>query len=329
MEHFHISATGHSLNYLPEYIATRHGFFAEQNLNVTVSVPKPWDRVLDELNNQTPTANAALGGIWVPSMYRNRSTHYTTFAQLSNRCPLALVKRGSSTGWSFNAQHMAGCTVLLKSGNGASVGIYFKMLLREHGIEPESVRYVQDLEGPMLSELFQGGLGDFFVVDVIFARAMAARDANFSVAMEFCTEGGEIPWSVYYTKTTSITPQVVDAQRRFCVALQQGMDWVQQHDAESFRDELAEIFPALPIYIVVDMVNVYRKCEMWTSTQVSRYGFERWQKGIADGSLIQQALEYDVMVQNGAPTVHESKKQVSKTDEKIVQQHSTIKPQGS
>lgn len=325
MEHFHISATGHSLNYLPEYIATRHGFFAEQNLNVTVTVPKPWDRVLDELNDQTPTANAALGGIWVPSMYRNRSTHYTTFAQLSNRCPLALVKRGSSAGWAFSNQNMAGRTVLLKSGNGASVGIYFKMLLREHGIEPESVRYVQDLEGPMLSELFQGGLGDFFVVDVISARAMARRDSNFSVAMEFCTDGGEIPWSVYYTKTTSMTPQVVDAQRRFCVALQKGMDWVQQHDAESFRDELAQIFPALPIDIVVDMVNVYRKCDMWTTTSVSRYGFDRWQKGISDGSLIEQPLDYDVMVQNGAGIAPQSKEQALNVDAQV--QHGATKPQ--
>lgn len=321
MDHFHVSATGHSLNYLPEYIATRHGFFAEQNLNVTVTVPKPWDRVLDELEDRTPTANAALGGVWVPSMYRNRSKHYTTFAQISNRSPLALVKRGASAEWELNKHNMVGRTVLLKSGNGASVGIYFKMLLREHGIDAESVKYIQDLEGPMLSKLFEGGLGDFFVIDVISARALARRDPSFSVAMEFCTDGGEIPWSVYYTKTASMTAKVIDAQRRFCVALQKGIDWVIQHDAESFRDELAQIFSALPVDIVVDMVNVYRKCGMWTTTCVSRYGFERWQKGICDGSLIEQPLYYDDMVQNGV----ESEEQAPDID--AMGQRSAMQPQ--
>ena len=296
MDNFHVSATGHSLNYLPEYIAKRHGFFAEQGLNVTVTVPKPWDLVLHELNDRTPTANAALGGIWVPSMYRNRSTSYTVFAQVSNRSPLALVKRGSSKGFKLCKEEMVGRTVLLKSGNGASVGLSFKMLLREHGIDPNTMKFVQDLGGPMLSELFQGGLGDFFFVDAISARAMAKRDPGFSVAMEMITDGGEIPWSVYYTRTDALTPKVLDVQRRFCIALGKGMDWVLQHDAESFQDELAEIFPALPIDIVVDVTNVYRKNEMWTTPVVTRQGFDRWQKGIADGSLVEHSLTYETMV---------------------------------
>jgi len=139
MDRFHITATGHSLNYLPEYIARRHGFFRAQHLEVTVTVPRPWDLVLDELADGT--ANAALGGIWVPSMYLNRGQKYTAFAQVANRAPLALVARVKQTKSSspFCLQDVVGRTVLMKGSNGASVGLFFKMLLRENDIDPQSV----------------------------------------------------------------------------------------------------------------------------------------------------------------------------------------------
>ncbi|KAF2015364.1 hypothetical protein BU24DRAFT_421652 [Aaosphaeria arxii CBS 175.79] len=295
MERFHVSATGHSLNYLPEYIAQRHGLFQEQGLNVTVTVPSPWDLVLDELANGT--ASAALGGIWVPSMYRNRSTSYTAFAQVANRCPLALIKRGSSSG--FKPSDIVGKTVLMKSGNGASVGLFFKMLLREQGIDPHSVHYVQDLDGLMLGKLFKGGMGDYFVVDNVTARLMAAADPDLSIAMEMTTDGGEIPWSVYYRETASTTPQVIDAQRRFCIALGKAIDLIMQHDAEFFRSDLAEIFPKLPTDVAVDLANLYRRTGMWTSPVISRKGFERWQKGLYDGRLIDGPFDYEAIVNNG------------------------------
>ncbi|KAL6249647.1 hypothetical protein RBB50_003502 [Rhinocladiella similis] len=298
MTRFHVTATGHSLNYLPEYIARRHGFFKEQGLEVTVTVPKPWDLVLDELADGT--ADAAIGGIWVPSMYRGRGKQYTIFAQMSNRCPLALVKRGSGQG--FKVSHVSGSTVLMKSGNGASVGLFTKMILRENGVDLTTVDFIQDLEGAMLAELFKGGMGDYFVIDIVTACSLAQKyPDDLSVVMEMATDGGDIPWSVYYRETETITPAVLDAQKRFCIALAKGMEWVQTHDAasEEFRNELADLFPAAPIDVLVDLTNLYRCSEMWTSPSVSRHGFERWQKGIADGRLVAEPLVYGSIVDNG------------------------------
>lgn len=254
MQHFHLTATGYNLNYLPEYVALRHGFFREQGLDVSVNIPTPWDGVLDALANGT--ADMALGGIWVPSMYRYRVQHYTVFAQIANRCPLALLRRGH--GGSFKLSDVVGSTVLMKSGGGASVDLFFKMLLRENGIDPKSLDYVQDLDGVMLGNLFQGGMGDYFVTDNLSALAMVDRNPDVSIAMEMVSQG-DIPWSVYYRETETITPEVLDAQRRFCIALGKGIDWVLEHDAESFRDELAELFPTVPVDVAVDVTNSFRQ----------------------------------------------------------------------
>lgn len=62
LQPYHLTATGYNINYLPEYIALRHGFFKEQGLDVTVNIPTPWDGVLDALHDET--ADMALGGLW-------------------------------------------------------------------------------------------------------------------------------------------------------------------------------------------------------------------------------------------------------------------------
>lgn len=292
---FHLTATGYNLNYLPEYIALRHGFFREQGLDVTVKIPNPWDGVLDALSDGT--AAMALGGAWVPTMYHNRVRKYTIFGQIANRCPLAIIRRKTST--DFKLTDVIGKTVLMKSIGGASVGLFFKMLLRENNIDHNRVDYIQDLDAKMLGDLFQGGMGDYFICDNLSARIMAARNPEVSIAME-CITQSEIPWSVYYQETAKITPDLLEAQNRFFIGLQQGIDWVLARDAESFRDELQELFPHAPIDVVVGLTNTFRREGMWKSVEVPQEAFDRWQRGLTGARLVPEPLEYSVMVNNEA-----------------------------
>jgi len=294
MQPFHLTATGYNLNYLPQYIALRHGFFREQDLDVTVQIPTPWDGVLDELAESR--AEIALGGAWVPSMYRDRVQNYTIFAQIAARCPLAIIRRSNPT--EFKLADMVRRTVLMKSIGGASVGLFFKMLLRENGVDPRQVDYIQDLDGVMLGNLFQGGMGDYFITDNLSARIMAARNPNVFIAME-CVTQGEVPWSVYYQETAKITPELLDAQKRFYLGLRKGIEWVLAHDAELFRDELAELFPAAPIDVVVGLTNTFRNEGMWKSTVIPPTAFNRWQQGLTDARLVKEPLNYDAIVDNG------------------------------
>ncbi|KAJ5377846.1 uncharacterized protein N7496_005255 [Penicillium cataractarum] len=317
MQPFHLTATGYNLNYLPEYIALRHGFFRKQGLDVTVSIPTPWDGVLNALADGS--AMMCLGGIWVPSMYRERVQNYTVFAQVANRSPLALIRRTSDK--SFKLADVAGRTVLMKSGGGASVGLFFKMLLRENGIDARSVDYIQDLDGVMLGDLFQGGMGDYFVTDNLSAQVMVARNPDVTIAMQMVTQG-DIPWSVYYRETATITPEILEAQKRFCIALQNGIDWVLEHEAESFQDELAELFPDVPVDVLVTVTNEFRQSGMWTTTSVPRHGYERWQLGLRDARLITEPIIYEDLINNGPSAAAQAltKSSISTTAVEAVQQ---------
>ena len=290
MQNFHISATGHSLNYLPEYVAKWQGFFAEEGLSVSVTVPSPWDNVLEELGSGK--ANAVLGGIWVPSMHFGRGVCYTPFAQVAARAPLAIV--GRDTPDAFDWSSMPGKVISMKGSNGASVGLFTKLLLREHGVDPASVGFVQDLDGALLSKLFVGGMGDYLVIDYPSALALEAS-AGGKIVAPLAVMGGDVPWSVYYSEGEG-DPDRLSTQTRFVRALSRGMTWVLERDADEYREFLAKTFPRFVPDLLVKLTNVYRANGMWTTPRIDLAAYDRWQEGIAAGHLTDSPISYHDLV---------------------------------
>lgn len=223
---------------------------------------------------------------------------YTVFAQIANRCPLALLRRTNCETKFDITKHVIGKTVLMKSIGGASVGLWFKMLLRENGVDPRDVDFVQDLDGTMLATLFQGGMGDYLVTDYLSARSITRSNPDVAIAMEMVTQG-EVPWSVYYRETATITPEILEMQRRFCVGLNMGIKWILERDGNDFKEELAELFPKVPVEAAVDVVNSFRMNGMWTTATIPRTSFDRWQRGLTDARFVKQPLAYETIVDDG------------------------------
>jgi NitT/TauT family transport system substrate-binding protein len=293
---FHVSATGHSVNYLPQYVATWQGFFAAEGLAVTESVPNPWDLVLDDIGSGK--AQAALGGIWVPSMYFGRAQRYTPFAQVSNRAPLALVGREKAS--EFDWSKLPGKVVSMKGSNGASVGLFLKLVLRDNGVDPASVNFIQDLDGAMLATLFQGGMADYLVIDAPSALALEVKGGGHVVSL-LTETGGNVPWSVYYAPGES-GPERLDVQTRFARALGRGMDWVLARPAAAYQDFLAQTFPRFDPAMLASLIDIYRSQGMWTTPRIDPASHDRWQRGIAAGHLISSPIAYDALIDE-RPTV--------------------------
>jgi NitT/TauT family transport system substrate-binding protein len=230
-------------------------------------------------------------------MYFGREQRYTPFAQVAARAPLALL--GRETAEEFSWESLVGKVVLMKGSNGASVGVYFKMLLREHGIDPKLVDFVQDLDGAMLSTLFTGGMGDYLLIDYLSAAKVAETSAAHVVSAMIST-GGDIPWSVYYAEGES-TPDRLATQTAFVRALGRGMDWVLATDPEEYREFLATTFPAVPVDVTIRLTNEFRANGMWTTPRIDPAAYDRWQRGIADAFLTAGPIAYDDLIDR-APT---------------------------
>jgi len=300
LDEFRITATGHSLNYLPEYLATELGYFADEGLSVTATVPNPWTQVLDDLDRGS--ADAALGGIWVPSMYHRRGREYKAWAQVSARAPLAIVARGSQAGSHFSLEELLGRIVLVTGGNGASPFIYFRSVLGRARVAETDVTFVHDFATPMLSELFTGGMGDYLLVDVLTAEKVASSGIG-KVVYYFAESTGAVPWSVYYSPLQKDGSLDSRAQR-FARALARSMQWLLAHEAAELRPLFARLFPKADAGTLIQTVDRYRAWAMWGTPRIDPTAYEGWQRAITRAGLIEAPLPYDEIIDSSVTSPH-------------------------
>lgn len=293
MQRFHVSATGFSLNYLPQYIAQDRGFFAEAGLHLTSAVPAPWMQVLTDID--TGAAAAALGGIWVPALYHGRGRHYRAFCQMSSRCPLVLVARHPAG--PFRWAQLADKVVIVSSTGGAGSHVFLSGLLHRAGVE--TARFVRDLDYDMLLELFLGGLGDYMLVDVPTAQRLVAEGLAH-IALDLAQDAPPVPWSVYYAPAAALDAHP-DLYARFMTAFQRGLDCLHGQDIAALADLVARLWPDLPTQTVIGWLAHFRAAGMWnTSARIDAEAFANWQEMLARADLIEQPVPYADLVRTPA-----------------------------
>jgi NitT/TauT family transport system substrate-binding protein len=292
---FGVSATSHWPNYLPEYIAVEHGYFAEEGLDFRRWAPDPWTGVFDDMD--AGRADAVLGGIWVPAMYHGRGRDYRAFACLNARNPKAFVTREAApevAAKDYDWAALVGKTVLAPGAGSAAYYLHTAGLLRRAGVDPDRVHFVRDLSTGILTELFLAGMGDVLITDVVNATVLA-RSGRGNIALRVDAVG-PMPNSVYYT-----TPEMLrdPDQRplRFCRALVRAMRWIGEHPARDVASLLRREWPALDTEMLIDVVDDLRGTGLWDGVRIDQDSYDEWIGMLAaPGGLIDAPIDYADLV---------------------------------
>lgn len=290
MTRLHVSATSHWPNYLPEYVARELGYYEAEGLEFSRSAPDDWTQVLRDLEGGT--ADVVLGGLWVPAMYHGRGREYRAFAQLNTRNPKALVTREKTT--DFDWKDLEGKIVLAPGAGGTAPFVHTAGLMRKAGVDMSKVRWVRDLSGSMLTELFLGGMGDALVTDLVNAQFLEHRQQAF-VAVRHDRAGGLMPNSVYYT-TDDVLAREDQLVQRFYRALEKSYDWLKAHEAAELTDLLAREWPSLDTGVLVGVVDDLRASGIWEGLRISEEGYDEWMRILVEDGLLDEAPAYDELI---------------------------------
>lgn len=302
MDKFHISATGLSINYMPEYLADKLGYYAEVGIEVTSYVPSPWTRVLKDIDSGD--AQAVVGGIWCPLIYKNRAQDYYAFAKVASRCPMVLLSRTPVDEFSWNFLEYK--KVLVSGGNAASPGLFVAGCAKEGGADVSKINFIHDFYGDMLLELFRGGFGDIIALKSDTASQLEAEGKGY-VVVDLTKQGGNVPWSVYYA-TPKMLSNTGNLAGRFTIALQRANTWLLEHDGYDCKEILAKNWPKVELKTAIDIVNMYKQESMWTPTvRIGEEELNRWQGFLVQGNVIDSIIDYNKIV-DSAPFDYAAKK---------------------
>lgn len=291
MDHFSISSTGLSMNYMPHYLAKELGYFSDAGLEVDSYVPNPWLTALTDIDSGK--THAVEGGIWVPLIYLDRIKNYKAFAKIASRCPFAVVSRKPVENFSW--QILEGKTVLIPGGDGASPSLFTTGCAREAGVDISKIRFVHNFAAHMLIQLFKGGMGDIIVLQPDLASQLATAGDGHIIA-DMTVWGGSVPWSVYYS-TPEFLEQPGNLAGRFTLALQRATTWLLEHDGADCQEIIQRNWPKIDLQAGIDVINLFRKEGMWTqSVAVDQQSLDRWQNFLLQGNVIDHMIPYDRVV---------------------------------
>ena len=290
MQHLKISATARGLNYLPEYYAQARGLFADHDLEVTNVARDPWTGVLDDL--ESGAADVALGGLWVPAMFADSGRHYTVVGQLNHQFPMAIVTRQPTP--DFTLGWLTGKTVLAPGAGGSAPYEFTAGLMREAGVNPSGTKFVRDLSTAMLVELFEAGLGDAIIADLVTATML--QDKGYGqISFEHAKAGGIMPNSVYYCKTERLD-ELAPALSAFVTAVGEAMDALTDATVDSVADILTDMWPDVPLAALKSATVKLLASNTWDTTSVDPAACDRWTGILQDAGLVTTAPSFDALI---------------------------------
>ncbi|MGQ0286937.1 ABC transporter substrate-binding protein [Pasteurellaceae bacterium 22721_9_1] len=296
MDKYKISSTGNSINYLPQYIAEKLGFFKEQDLDVETHIPANWTQCLSDIDSGE--YHAVCGGIWVPNMYQLHNVNkYLSFAKISSKCPFKLVARENKP---FNWKDVEGKTILVPCDGGASGYIFLVGTLKKYGVDVSKVRFIHDFVNHMLVETFsKGTFGDYICTQAVWADELQDQGHGYIVS-EMAKDGDTIPWSVYYTNL-AVAQDPKALNKRFALGLQKGIDWLLAHyqtDPDGVISHiLAERWGELNVQTGKATVARFVEEGMWSpSIEITKSEFETYLEYQLDAGIIDRLVSAEEMV---------------------------------
>ena len=290
MLNLNISATAHAPNYLPQYYAESLGLFADRGLTVDATACDPWTGVLDDL--ESGAADVALGGLWVPAMYWNTPRELTVFAQVNHQFPKALVTRVPAE--DFTWSDLIGKTVLAPGIGGSAPYAFTAGLIREAGVDPASVTFLRDLSSPMYVELFEAGVGDAIVLDLVNAEIVAERGTGY-IAEEYTQTGGLGPNSVYYCRTDRFA-ELSEQLIAFTSALQESMQLMKSVELSDLYPLMTEHWPRTPAAALRRACGRMLGSHTWDTVRPDTAATERWMRILQDEKMVRCAPTFGELI---------------------------------
>ncbi|MFT4026611.1 MAG: ABC transporter substrate-binding protein [Novosphingobium sp.] len=225
MDLIRLTESGPSLKYAALYVAEDLGYLKGEGITIRTDIDDgPGGSWLVE-NLIDDSADIALGGIWMPLMYRqSRLGGFTPFAALCHRNAALILGRHES-GAPFSWSDLFGKRVLL-SMSATSQWMFLEGLLQEQGIDTHKIKFVRDLHSRTTTSLWRAGYADYYFVDPLDGETLI--DEGAVIAGEMAVLGGPVPWSIVYAKDATMERSDKLVQR-FLRALERGQVWL--HDA--------------------------------------------------------------------------------------------------
>lgn len=288
-----LNEVAHSIFYAPQYVAIEKGYFKEEGLDVNLVNGAGADNTMTAV----VSGEAEIGFMGSEAsiyVYNEGAEDYiVNFAQLTQRAGNFLVAKEADS--DFKWDKLKGKTVLGGRAGGMPQMV-FEYILKKNNIDPaKDLKIVQNIDFGLTAQAFASGQGEYTVEFEPFAAGLEA-DKKGVVVASLGEASGNVPYTAYSAKASYLekNPEVVQS---FTNAIQKGMKFVQENDAETIAKVIQPQFKETELSKITTIVDRYRQQDTWKDNLVfEKESFELLKDILDEAGVLEGDAPYDKLV---------------------------------
>lgn len=288
-----LNEVAHSIFYAPQYVAIENGYFEDAGIDLTLVTGFGADKTLTSLISGDADIGFMGSESSVYAYNEGASDYVVNFAQLTQRAGNFLVAREQMKDFSWDK--LKGKKVL-GGRKGGMPEMVFEYILMKNQISPDTDLTIdQGIDFGSTAAAFAGGQGDYSIEFEPGATSLEQEGAGYVVA-SLGVDSGYVPYTAYCARK-SFLAQNPDVVQRFTDALQQGLDYVNQHTPEEIAKVIRPQFKETDLETITAIVQRYAEQDTWKENLIfEKESFDLLQDILESAGELKSRVPYEKLI---------------------------------
>ena len=288
-----LAEVAHTIFYAPQYVAINNGYFEEEGIDLEVVLANGADAVMSSVLSGDVDIGFSGTEATIYVYNGGEKDYVKTFAGLTKRDGTFLVSREKYD--NFALEDLKGKTVI-GGRKGGMPEMTFEWALRENGINPNTDLFIDtSIAFAAMQGAFIGGTGDF--VTLFEPNALSVEQNGYGHVVAYIGElGGEVPYTAYNARTSYIENNK-DIIEKFTKAINKGLVFVKENNAETIAKCIIDFFPDTSMNDLIKIVDRYKQGDAWKNNiTINEDEFRHIQDIMMASNELENYVEYDKLI---------------------------------
>jgi len=288
-----LAEVAHTIFYAPQYVAINNGYFEEEGIDLEVVLANGADAVMSAVLSGDVDIGFSGTEATIYVYNGGEKDYVKTFAGLTKRDGTFLVSRKKYD--NFTLDDLKGKTVV-GGRKGGMPEMTFEWALRENGINPTTDLTIDtSIAFAAMQGAFIGGTGDF--VTLFEPNALSVEQNGYGYVVAYIGElGGEVPYTAYNARTSYIENNK-DVIESFTKAINKGLQFVKENNAETIAESIIDFFPDTSMNDLIKIIDRYKQGDAWKENiTINEEEFKHIQDIMIASNELDSYVEYDKLI---------------------------------
>ena len=288
-----VAEVAHTIFYAPLYVSINNGYFKDEGIDIDLTLTAGADKVTAAVLSKDVDIGFCGSEATIYVYNSGEKDYLINFAKLTNKDGTFLVSKKKYD--NFKLKDIKNKKII-GGRKGGMPEMTLEWALKQNGINPKKDVYIDtSIAFPAMEGAFISGNSDF--VTLFEPNALNIEKQGLGHVVGYIGAwGGNVPYTAFNARKSYINnnPDII---KGFTAAINKGLKYVEENNAELIAKDVKSFFPELSLNDLTAIINRYKENEAWAKdTKITKKEFNHLQDIIISAKELKKKAPYNKLV---------------------------------